>query len=64
MSVSLVYQIGNGWLGGLVPVIAATMVIATGNPYAGLWYVIAVAVLSLVIGLVLVGGQKSRRSEF
>jgi MFS family permease len=61
LSVSLVYQIGNGWLGGLVPVIAATMVLATGNPYAGLWYVIAVAVLSLVIGLFLVGGQKSRQ---
>ena len=61
LSVSLVYQIGNGWLGGLVPVIAATMVLATGNPYAGLWYIIAVAVLSLVIGLFLVGGQKSRQ---
>ncbi len=62
LSVSLVYHIGNGWIGGLVPVIAATMVLATGNIYAGLWYVIAVALFSLVIGLLLVGGRKSRQT--
>jgi predicted MFS family arabinose efflux permease len=61
LSVSLVYHIGTGWLGGLVPVIATTMVLATGNTYAGLWYVIAVALFSLAISLLLVGGRKSRQ---
>ncbi len=60
LSVSLVYQIGNGWAGGLVPVIAATLVVSTGNTYAGLWYVMAVAAASLFIALMLVGGRKSR----
>jgi MFS family permease len=61
LSVSLVYHIGNGWIGGLVPVIAATLVVFTGNTYAGLWYMMAIAAASLVIALLLVGGQKSRR---
>ncbi len=61
LSVSLVYSVGTGWLGGLVPVIAATMVLATGNTFAGLWYVIAVALFSLIVSLLLVGGRKSRR---
>jgi hypothetical protein len=61
LSVSLVYSVGTGWLGGLVPVIAATVVLATGNTYAGLWYVIAVALFSLIVSLLLVGGRKSRQ---
>ncbi len=61
LSVSLVYHIGNGWIGGLVPVIAATLVVTTGNTFAGLWYVMAVAAASLLVALLLVGGQKSRR---
>ncbi len=63
LSVSLVYHIGTGWFGGLVPVIASAMVLATGDPYAGLWYVVAIAILSLGIGVLLVGGQKSRKSR-
>jgi MFS family permease len=61
LSVSLVYHIGNGWVGGLVPVIAATMVLATGNTYAGLWYVMAVALMSLGISVIFIGARKSRR---
>ncbi len=63
LSVSLVYHIGNGWLGGLVPVIAATMVLSTGNPYAGLWYVIGVAVLSLGVALIFLRSWKSRQAH-
>jgi MFS family permease len=61
LSVSLVYHIGNGWIGGLVPVIAATLVLQTGNTFAGLWYVMAVAGASLFIALVLLGGRKRRQ---
>ncbi len=49
-SMSLPYHIGNGWFGGFLPTIAFAMVVASGNIYQGLWYPIAIAVMSLVIG--------------
>lgn len=49
-SMSLPYHIGNGVFGGLVPFIGTAMVAATGNHFAGLFYPIGIAVLTLVIG--------------
>ena len=49
-SMSLPYHIGNGWFGGFLPTIAFAIVTATGDIYAGLWYPIAIAVMSLVVG--------------
>ncbi|QEC52522.1 putative MFS family arabinose efflux permease [Anseongella ginsenosidimutans] len=49
-SMSLPYHIGNGIFGGLTPFIAASVVAATGNIYAGLIYPIAVAAISFIIG--------------
>lgn len=49
-SLSLPYHIGNGVFGGLVPFIATSIVAATKNIYAGLYYPIAVAALSFVVG--------------
>ena len=49
-SMSLPYHMGNGWFGGLTPVIAASISVATGNIYAGLWWPIAVALMSFVVG--------------
>jgi len=50
-SMSLPYHIGNGWFGGFLPTIAFACVAATGDIYAGLWYPIGVAVLTVVVGL-------------
>ncbi|HSG35054.1 MAG TPA: MFS transporter [Sphingomonadaceae bacterium] len=50
-AMSLPYHIGNGWFGGFLPAIAFAMVAATGNIYAGLWYPVSVALLTLVVGL-------------
>ncbi|MEO6153755.1 MAG: MFS transporter [Croceibacterium sp.] len=50
-ALSLPYHIGNGWFGGFLPTIAFAIVAATGNIYAGLWYPIGIAALTLVIGL-------------
>ncbi|HTN14658.1 MAG TPA: MFS transporter [Sphingomonadaceae bacterium] len=50
-AMSLPYHIGNGWFGGFLPTIAFACVAATGNIYAGLWYPVGVAVLTLVVGL-------------
>jgi MFS family permease len=49
---SLPYHIGNGWFGGFLPATAFAIVAATGNIYSGLWYPIAVAAMSFVIGLI------------
>jgi hypothetical protein len=49
-SMSLPYHIGNGWFGGLLPLLATALVAAYGNIYAGLWYPIAVSVMTLIIG--------------
>ena len=53
-SMSLPYHIGNGWFGGFLPTTAFAIVAATGNVYSGLWYPVVVAVLTAVVGLMLV----------
>ncbi len=53
-SMSLPYHIGNGWFGGLLPTMAFAIVAQTGNIYSGLWYPVIVALMTLVIGGVLV----------
>ena len=49
-SMSLPYHIGNGWFGGMLPLLATAMVAASGDIYYGLWYPIVVALLTAVIG--------------
>jgi MFS family permease len=49
-SLSLPYHFGNGWFGGFTPVIATSIVAATGNRYAGLWFPIGVAAVTFVVG--------------
>ena len=49
-SMSLPYHIGNGWFGGMLPLIATAWVAASGNIYQGLWYPIIVAMITVVIG--------------
>ena len=62
-SMSLPYHIGNGWFGGFLPTIAFAMVAATGDIYAGLWYPIGVAVLTVVIGLLFLPETFRRRID-
>jgi len=50
-SMSLPYHIGNGIFGGLVPLIATAVVARTGNIYAGLFYPMAIALMTFVIGM-------------
>ena len=49
-SMSLPYHIGNGWFGGMLPLLATAIVATTGDIYAGLWYPIGVAVMTLIVG--------------
>ena len=58
---SIPYHVGNGWFGGFLPVISMTIVVATGDLYAGLVYPIVVAVISLVVGgLLLPDGRRGK----
>jgi hypothetical protein len=50
-SMSLPYHIGNGWFGGFLPFLAAALVVLSGNIYYGLWYPIAIAAMSGIVGL-------------
>ena len=52
-ALSLPYHIGNGIFGGLLPVIGLTVVASTGNIYAGLYYPIAIASVTFVVGSLL-----------
>ncbi len=52
-SMSLPYHIGNGVFGGLTPFIATSLMAMPGaSVLSGLWYPIAIAVLSFIIGLI------------
>ena len=59
-SMSLPYHIGNGWFGGMLPLLATALVAATGDIYYGLWYPIVVAVMSLVIGSIFLSETRHR----
>jgi hypothetical protein len=64
-SMSFPYHIGNGWFGGFLPLIVASITAATGNIYAGFWYPISVALMTLIIGFLFIRETKDRdiRSE-
>jgi MFS family permease len=49
-ALSLPYHIGNGVFGGLLPTIGLLVIAQTGNIYAGLYYPIAVAGITFIVG--------------
>jgi hypothetical protein len=59
-AMSLPYHIGNGWFGGLLPATSFAMVASTGDIYFGLWYPVAFALMTFVIGLLFVKETKDR----
>jgi MFS family permease len=61
---SLPYHIGNGWFGGLMPATAFAISAQSGNIYAGLWYAIVIAVMTVVIGLIFVPGGTHKKDIF
>jgi MFS family permease len=61
---SLPYHIGNGWFGGLLPATAFAISAQTGNIYAGLWYAIIVALMTVVIGALFVPNGTHKKDIF
>ena len=62
-SMSLPYHIGNGWFGGFLPTIAFAIVAATGNIYSGLWYPVAIAGITVIVGALLLPETRGRRVD-
>jgi MFS family permease len=48
-SLSIPYHFGTGYFGGFLPLIAGYIVAKTGDPYAGLWYTLAVVGVALLV---------------
>ena len=61
---SLPYHIGNGWFGGLLPATAFAISAQSGNIYAGLWYAIVVAVMTVIIGAIFVPSGTHKKDIF
>ncbi len=61
---SLPYHIGNGWFGGLLPATAFAISAQSGNIYAGLWYAIIVALMTVVIGAIFVPNGTHKKDIF
>jgi MHS family proline/betaine transporter-like MFS transporter len=64
-SMSLPYHIGNGIFGGLTPLIATSLYVASkteanpeGDPYAGLYYPIVVAAVCFIIGMIFLSNKR------
>jgi MFS family permease len=49
-SISLPYNLGNGWFGGFLPLIATALVAKSGNSLAWLVYPMSVVAVTLVVG--------------
>ena len=62
-SMSLPYHIGNGWFGGFLPTVSFAIVALTGNIYYGLWYPIAVAVLTVIVGALFLPDKREVADE-
>ncbi|OQW44040.1 MAG: MFS transporter [Proteobacteria bacterium SG_bin6] len=62
-SMSLPYHLGNGWFGGFLPTTAFAVTAATGDIYAGLWYPVIIAALTVLVGLVLLPETNKRNID-
>jgi len=60
-SMSLPYHFGNGWFGGFLPLIATALVARTGNIYAGLFYPTVIALLTFIVGSIVLPETGQRK---
>ncbi len=62
-SLSIPYHIGTGYFGGFLPLVSQYIIVRTGDPYAGLWYPMAVVALALVTCLVALPETRGNRLD-
>ena len=59
-AMSLPYNIGTGWFGGLQPALSFAMVAAAGNIYYGLWYPVITGGLAVLVALIFMKETRGR----
>ena len=62
-ALSLPYHLGTGWIGGFQPVVSFSIVVATGDVYAGLWYPAIFTAISVVCCLLFLPETRGRSLE-
>jgi MFS family permease len=58
-SVSVSYNFGTGWFGGMAPFVISAIAVQSGNIYDGFWYPVVVALIVFVIGALFVENKKN-----
>ena len=51
-AMSLPYNVGTGWVGGLLPAASFALVAASGNIYFGLWYSVVFTLIAVIVSLI------------
>ena len=59
-AMSLPYNIGTGWVGGLLPAASFALVAWSGNIYFGLWYAVGFTAVAAVVALIWLPETKGR----
>lgn len=59
-AMSLPYNVGTGWIGGLLPAASFALVAWSGNIYFGLWYSVAFTGLAALVALIWLPETKGR----
>jgi MFS family permease len=62
-ALSLPYHLGTGWIGGFQPVVSFSIVVASGDVYAGLWYPAVVTAISVVCCFLFLPETRGRSLE-
>ncbi len=62
-SLSFPYHLGTGWIGGFQPVVSFSIVVATGDIYAGLWYPVIFTGISVIACLLFLPETRGRSLE-
>ena len=59
-AMSLPYNIGTGWFGGLQPALSFAMVAGAGDIYYGLWYPVVTGVVAIIVSLLFLKETRGR----
>jgi MFS family permease len=62
-SLSVPYHVGTGYFGGFLPYVSQFIIVSTGDPYAGLWYTMAVVGAAFLVVLFFLPETRHRAIE-
>ena len=62
-AMSLPYNIGTGWVGGLLPAASFALAAASGNIYFGLWYSVAFTAVAVIVTFIWMPETKGRNLD-